>query len=64
MTQNLRDAIGGWLLVEGHKKVDLAKALNMSVRTLNSRLSGETQFKWPEMLVLKQLLGVSLEELI
>ncbi len=64
MTQNLQDAIGGWLLGEGHTKTALAESLGISTRTLNSRLSGKTQWSWPEMLVLKQLLGLSLESLI
>lgn len=56
------EKVGAWLLGEGNTKQLLAKKLDMSVGTLNNRLSGEIEWSWKEVCDLADVLGCSLSD--
>lgn len=63
LNQSITEKVGVWLFERGHTKKGLAADLDMSVTTLNSRLRGMTNWMWPEVAQLSEILGCTTDEL-
>ena len=59
----INEKIGAWLLIDGNTKQKLADELNISTVTLNKKLSGETEWLWPQVCIIADLTGCSLSDL-
>ena len=56
----IAEKVGAWLLIGGHTKQILAEKLDISVGTLNNRLSGEFEWSWSEVCQLAEIIGCQL----
>lgn len=63
MTQIINEKLGAWLLQSGHTLDKLADGIGITRPTLASRLSGDSKWKWDEVVKVSQITGASLNEL-
>lgn len=63
MLQRINEKLGGWLLGNNESRASLAEKIGISTQTLNKRISGESEWKWNEVVAISKLIGVSLDEL-
>lgn len=55
MTNRVNEKLGAWLLPSNRTKEILARELNMTRPTLYSRIRGETDWTWSEILKIAEL---------
>lgn len=63
MNEKVNEKLGAWLLPHERTKDELAKRLNMTRPTLNSRIRGETDWTWGEILDIAQMCGCTPNDL-
>lgn len=63
MTQRINEKLGAWLIVNNESRENLAQRIGISKPTLNKRISGESEWKWQEVIAISQLTGTPLDEL-
>lgn len=63
MTQRINEKLGAWLIVNNESRENLAQRIGISKPTLNKRISGESEWKWSEVIAISQLTGTPLDEL-
>ena len=63
MTQIINEKLGAWLLMTGNSREKLADEIGITKPTLASRLSGNSGWKWEEVVKVSQITGTSLNEL-
>lgn len=60
---SIKERVGAYLEREGKTKRWLAESLSMSTVTLNSKLSGETEFSFSQAIQLSEILGCNVSDL-
>ena len=60
---SIKERVGAYLEREGKTKRWLAENLSMSTVTLNSKLSGETEFSFSQAIRLSEILGCNVSDL-
>lgn len=65
MTPNtvIKEKLGAWVLENGNTRETLADELGITRPTLRSRLDGETQWRFEEVIKIAKLTGTSIDEL-
>lgn len=63
MTQRINEKIGAYLLESGSSREALADSLGITRPTLRSRLNGETEWRWGEVIKIAEITKSSMNEL-
>lgn len=62
--KNFNKEIGAWLLIDGNTRERLAELLGITRPTLATRLTGQSEWTWPEACKLADVLDIQdLDEL-
>lgn len=63
MKSIINEKLGAWLLVNGNTREQLAESIGITRPTLQTRLNGDSEWKWGEVVKVARITGSTLDEL-
>lgn len=63
MSQQINEKIGAYILESGSSREELADKIGITRPTLRSRLNGETDWRWGEVIKIAEITNSTMNEL-